>query len=432
MTARNPLDLRLTMPCDEEAERAFVGCILADSKKLWRVAITEEHFWTGKLRKVYRAIRALEERSELVDAVTVAAELDATGNHGDIKSHELFDIWEQAGAAPEPFFRILERERQRRALLQTAHKLAQIAREPSQLDPAAHGLEVIDAMAASLSASAASDIVDLRELAIARADELMAGKGFADCVPTGIRGLDDIIIGAPRGEALLLAGRTSMGKTACGFQITGNIARRGENVMFCSAEMGRKPLADRALAAAARVDLRALRAGKLSESEWRDVALAACEMPRVHIFDRASMSPEVIMAEARRIHAKTPLAAIVVDYLQFLARDREDDVAFLAYALRALRNLAKALNCALIVLSQLSRKSESGEKPRRPRKSDLRGSGTIEEDADIIVFVHRPEVYDEEDMPGMAELIIDKNRNGPTGIETVRFDKRTASFFDLK
>lgn len=431
---RNPLDLRMTLPSDEGAERALIGCLIADSKKLWRVALTPEHFWSEKLRRIYRAIRTLEEAGETVDVVTVRERLNTVGeSRVDIPASDLFDLWENAGPAPEPYFRILEQQRQRRVMLQAAQKIASIARDAGTLDPASAALEAVDGLTSLLSSATTSgDTVDLRELAVTRTQELIEGKGFADCVPTGIRSLDGIIIGAPRGEATLIAGRPSMGKTALGFQIATNIARRGEHVLFCSAEMGRNPLADRALAAAARVDLRALRAGKLSTEDWGRVSSAAYEMPSLHIFDRAGMSPEHIQAEARRIHAKTPLSAVLVDYLQLLAGDERDEVAFLAYALRSLLRMAKALKCALIPFAQLSRKNESGEKPRRPRKSDLRGSGTLEEDADTIIFVHRPEVYDSEDLPGLAELVIDKNRNGPIGIETVRFDKPTAHFYDMK
>ena len=259
-------------------------------------------------------------------------------------------------------------------------------------------------------------------------------------VATGYKELDERTTGFQGSDLIIVAGRTSMGKTAFALNVARNAAvKAGVTVGMFSLEMSSFQLAQRLLCAEARVDSHRLRTGRLSDEEWTRLGVRVGELAQAPIFidDSPALNVLEIRAKARRLQAEHNVGMIIVDYLQLLsvpgyAESRTQEVSRIS---RSLKALAKELNIPVVALSQLSRQTEMRGGDRRPQLSDLRESGSIEQDADVVLFVYRPEVYgltDQDGNPqeGVAEIIIGKQRNGPIGTVYLTWIEEYARFED--
>jgi replicative DNA helicase len=417
-----------TVPSDSALERALLGCILLDPEKVHRVpGLTRRHFHTPLHAMIWGAMASVAKQGEPPEMVAVRQALAKDGNDVDVSTFAA--LMDEAGVSPEPLARELHTLFQRRAILNAGQMLQVIARdEPAEFF--ASTMRMLDRLTEQLGDGEA-DVHNLREVAIQRAEELAAREpGTRDGVETGLKSVD-VQVELPLGELTVIAGRPGMGKSALAYQVLDAVTAGGGVAVYFSPEMKAAAIAERALAAKAQVNLRALKNGTLRDQEWGAVAIAAREMPNMIVCDRGHLTTLDVSAIARQHHAKTPLTAIVVDHLQYLADDHgSDSVRAIGEMTRNLKTLARSLNCAMIVVSQLSRENEKGGKVRPPMMSDLRGSGAIEQDADVILFVHRPEYYDPDDEPGVAHIIVGKQRNGAVGSCRVRWDARVTRFYD--
>jgi replicative DNA helicase len=265
-----------------------------------------------------------------------------------------------------------------------------------------------------------------------RIDERLRKTGDVTGITTGFRDLDEQTTGFQATELIILAARPSMGKTALVCNIAEAVARKsGKGVLLFSLEQSNLELAERFLAITAKINGHDLRAGNLSEDQHMQLVKASDDLARLPLFidDKPGRTMTQVAALARRLHRRSALGIIIIDYLQLIEPEdknapREQQIAGIS---RRLKFLAKELRVPVVALAQLNRGVELRE-DKRPRLADLRESGAIEQDADMVMFLHRPDAYDPEDRPGEAEIIVAKHRSGPTGIIRLTWRKEFMRF----
>jgi replicative DNA helicase len=273
-----------------------------------------------------------------------------------------------------------------------------------------------------------------------RLDDLHRNKGGIRGIPTGLRDLDKLIAGLQRSDLVVIAARPSMGKTALMLNMSLDIATKAKqgSVLYFSLEMSKEQLVDRLLAAEAGVDAWKLRTGDgLNDADFERLSAAMGELAEAPIFidDTSGITVSDLRTKARRLHHQYPLAAIFVDYLQLMSGGsrfaaQANRVQEISEISRSLKTLARELNVPVVAASQLSRSVEN-RNPPIPQLADLRESGSIEQDADIVTFIYRPNYYDESADPNITELHIKKHRNGPTRNLSIFFDRDKQRFRDL-
>ncbi|MGE3856417.1 MAG: replicative DNA helicase [Dehalococcoidia bacterium] len=443
-------------PHDIAAEEAVIAALLLDEDAYPRVLpiLQAGDFFREQNGWIYEACLALADRGDAVTIPTVAHELDRAGRL-DAAGGEPY-LAEIAGkyftaVGVEAHARIVARDSLYRRLIAAASQIAQLAYEggPDVIRVLTHAEELLLGIR---SAEAAGDFKRLRDLLDefleAPADE---DEGEAhDAVRSGFMDLDELLGGGyKRGDLVILAARTGVGKTSLMLNFARNcaIGQHGSVAMF-SLEMGGETLAMRLLSAEADVEMARLRLGRHTPQEESRVMRAHGLLggAAVYIDDSAALSVPEIRAKCRRLQAEHGLDLVIIDYLQLLhgsgrADTRANEISTIS---RALKELARELNVPVIAGAQLSRAVET-RSPHIPMLSDLRESGSIEQDADIVMFIYREDMYatpeewqgQHPDEPGgahpkgLAQIIVAKHRNGPTGTVTVRFVNRTASFQDL-
>jgi replicative DNA helicase len=253
-------------------------------------------------------------------------------------------------------------------------------------------------------------------------------------VPSGFKDLDDLTSGFQRSELIIIAARPSMGKTAFMLNVAANAAHQGHGIAIFSLEMSKDAIVQRMLCAEAQVDSQLVRRGMLRDSDFSNLARAAGWLQQCPIWidDSPALTLLEMRSKARRLRADNEVGLIVVDYLQLMRSPEysENRVQEISDISRSLKGLARELEVPVVALSQLSRASEQRGGERKPILSDLRDSGAIEQDADVVVFIHRPEYYDREDESkrGIAEIMLAKHRNGPTGDITLAFRRELTRF----
>lgn len=422
-------------PNDPDVERALLGCLLQRPQLLAELPIEDAHWYSQRHRVVCRELRRLE----VQEPADIIALRSASEKAGHVLEAEWFlELWTQAierGYSARECFAVLEHLRRRRQLLLGATMLEELAMEsgadletglPPALEPLRNALFPRGPVKpVTLPGALPDHVVELqRPSAVdARAE-----------VRSGFAALDDVCA-LLRGSLTILAARPSMGKSALAQQIAWHVGRNG-GVLFVSAEMNRRELMDRYLAQTTNVSLHDLRRGRLQPADWRRVEQAAATAPPFVILDdTAEQTLERVVASVRWCALQRPLDLVVVDYLQLLQlpgdrRGRDETRAqAIGRATKALKALAGSLHCAVLVVSQLNRDSEKRTN-KRPELADLRDSGEIEQDADVVLLLHRPGYYDAEDTSGAAELLVAKARNGPTGLRRLVWDGSCVRFFD--
>src|SRR5262252_9038612 len=430
-------------PHSIEAERAVLGALLLDPAAISEavgIPLTPEDFYREHHARVYRAILALYERSERADVITLKEELSKRGElemvGGQAELARLFD-YAVTTANLEHHARIVVDKALLRRLIQVSH---QTARE------AAGGRdevrEILDRAESRIFAlcdrKMRKDIYRLRDLTtptIEELERLHKLKSPITGVPTGLADLDEITGGFQKGELIVVAGRPSMGKTALCLNFADYVAIEAKQaVAFFSLEMSKEQLVQRLLCSRARMNLRALRTGYFPQDKWSSLTRAAGKLHAAPIWidDTPALSVLELKAKARRIRAETELAMIVVDYLQLMRgseqgeHNRQEEVSQIT---RSLKALAKELGLPIVVLSQLSRAPEQRGPKGIPMLSDLRESGAIEQDADVVMFVYRESFYQPSDEnKNRATIKVAKQRNGPTGDVDVAFLREFATF----
>ena len=435
-------------PHNNDAEISVLGSVLLDNDALLQMGdtVTPEMFYREGHRKIFAAMRKLQDNREPVDLVTLSEHLRTTGQLDEVGGAPyLIGLSEQVPTAAyaEHYARIVQEKHILRQLISASGKAMQLAYD--QQLPLEDLLDRAEKLIFEVAEKKKSS-EDLQEMKEVVADtfeyitNLHANKGIPDGVSSGFKDLDEQISGFQKGSLNVLAARPSMGKTAFALSIAQNVALRGDKVVAVfSLEMPAVQLALRMLSSEARVDMNRIRSGHLGERDFERLAYVAgrlAEAPMV-IDDEPDLTLNALRSKLRRIAARRgDLGLVVIDYLQLMSGgrsnggsdNRQQEISTIS---RGLKGLARELDVPVIVLSQLSRAVESRPN-HRPMLSDLRESGAIEQDADIVMFIYRDEYYNKEtDQQGIAEIIIGKQRNGPVGTVRLQFHSAHVRFNDL-
>jgi replicative DNA helicase len=419
------------IPHDLEAERNVLGSLLQDPDAIHRViAILGERttvFYKASHQLVYDAALRLSRRNDPIDLYTVTAELKRSDDLHRIGSLQyLYEIQESTpSAANVEFYATIVREKAvRRALVDAGQKIAsRSARDDTPLEDAIDQAQrLIFEVSQDPARRGFADMELLLRETMEYIEQLYQRKGKLLGVPTGLPDLDRLLSGMNPSDLVILAARPSMGKSALAHNICGHVAfREHKPVAIFTLEMDREQILTRMLATEARIDMQRVRTGTLNTDDWKRLSEAAGKMENGLLFinDAPGISVMEIRAETRRLKMRHPeLAIVVVDYLQLMQsgskgyQSREQEISDYS---RSLKELARELEITVVALSQLNRAVEN-RPDKRPQLADLRESGAIEQDADIVMFLYREEYYNPDGQnTGQAEVIVRKHRNGPLG-----------------
>ncbi len=432
-------------PQSLEAEVSVLGGILLENEALNKVLeiLNESDFYRESHRKIFSAIIALYERSEPADLITLSEELKRLNQLEDVGGIGYLNSL--ANSVPTAanivyYSKIIKEKSLLRKLINRATEIISQGYEHSgQVDDLLDRAEQsIFEITEDRVRPSFYHLKDILKSSFRTIEKLYEKRQLITGVPTGFNKLDEMTSGLQAADLIVVAGRPSMGKTAFALNIATHAAIDASvpSAIF-SLEMSKEQLALRMLCSAAKVDAHKIRGGFLSETDWPRLTRSAgllSEAP-IYIDDTPALSPLEMRAKCRRLKADKNLGLVIVDYLQLMRgrtdlERREQEISEIS---RSLKSLAKELNVPLIALSQLNRRvEERGDK--RPLLADLRESGAIEQDADVIIFIYRDEIYNKsEDNPnkGKAEIIVGKQRNGPTGLFELAFLDKYTCFENL-
>lgn len=426
------------------AEQSVLGAILLDNSIFDQVAdlLQSQDFYTGAHRVIYQAICTLLERGEPADPIVLQnylqknEELQSIGGSGYLA--QLIETVPSTVNATA-YARLVRDKAVLRELAQQATQIVESVYQsrniPTEqlLDDAEQRIFAVGEGRGQRNATYAS-LKSVLMPVLHNIDLLMKHKGSVTGVATGFTDLDKMLAGLQKSDLLVLAGRPSMGKTSFAMNIATNAALDHQvPVAIFSLEMSKEQLVSRMLASSARIDAQKLRTGWLDDKDYGQLISMAHHLSQapLYIDDTPAITIAALRARARRMRREQKIQLIIIDYLQLMQGDAktENRVQEISQISRGLKSLAKELNIPVIALSQLSRRLE--ERPnKRPILSDLRESGAIEQDADVVLFVFREEVYKENDpaLAGLAEIIVAKQRNGPTGKVKLTFLKQFTRF----
>jgi len=429
-------------PHDTEAEQALLGSIMIKPLALNEISdlIKPDDFYSEKHRLIYRVMVALFEKSEPIDLVSVTSKLKEEKNTDRIGGSsyivELTNLVPSASNLAH-YADIVSKKSALRRLIDSAEKILELGyNEHEDLDITYDKAERLVFNLASVSKKNYRPIRDELTEAWERFDKLRELDTGIRGVPSGFKELDNKLSGFQKSDLIILAARPSVGKTSLALDIARHVAvDKNIPVAIFSLEMSSQQLVDRMLAAQSGVDSWKLRTGRINTDEefslLRDAMDTLSKAP-IFIDDESSNNITKMKSVARKIKAESNLGLIIVDYLQLMVPRRESDsmVQMVTEISRSLKGLARELEVPVIALSQLSRAVE--QRGGKPRLSDLRDSGSIEQDADVVMFIHR-EDKNVEDSPrkNIAEILIEKHRNGPTGTVELFFDEQRVCFTTL-
>ena len=434
-----------TPPQSIEAEQAVLGAIMIDADRLISASerLLPQDFYRAAHQRIFETMLVLSDRGEAIDLVTVTAELSTLGILEEVGG--LPYLGELAEGVPTAaninyYVNVVEQKSTLRRLIRTANEIVTDGYErQNEVDVLLNEAErkILEVSQGKGSASFIP-ISDVLTSAYATIDKLHKQSGETTGIPTGFRDLDKVTAGFQRNDLIIVAARPSVGKTAFALNISQNVATRAdENVAIFSLEMGAEQLVMRMLCAEGNVDAQRLRTGQLEDEDWGKLSLAMSSLSQagIYIDDTPGIRVNDIRAKCRRLKQEHGLGMIMIDYLQLIqgngrsSDNRQQEVSEIS---RSLKSLARELEVPVIALSQLSRGVESRQ-DKRPMMSDIRESGAIEQDADIVAFLYRDDYYNKEtEDANTIEIIIAKQRNGPTGTVKLAFRKEFNKFVDLE
>ncbi|BDG61843.1 replicative DNA helicase [Caldinitratiruptor microaerophilus] len=434
-------------PQNLEAEQSVLGAMLLERDAALQVAgiLSPEDFYADRHRVIFQAMQALAARGEPVDLITVSEELRRAGQleeAGGLTYLTYLQGLVPTAANAEAYALIVEQKAMLRRLQQAARQIIEEAYDAEDADAMLSQAESL--ILGVTQRRPARGYEHIREALYAAFDHiefLYSHKGGTTGVPSGYRELDRLTSGWQPSDLIIIAARPSMGKTAFVLNLARNAAMAGRTVALFSLEMSREQVAMRLLSMEAAVDAHRLRTGQLLDDDWHRLSAGLSRLAEANIFidDTPNIPLADLRSRARRIQAEHGLDMVIVDYLQLMTlsgaggrRASENRVQEVAEISRSLKALARELRVPVIALSQLSRAVES-RNDKRPLLSDLRESGSLEQDADVVIFLYRDDYYNQEsEKPNLCEVIIAKQRNGPVDSVELYFMKEIGKFMMLE
>ncbi len=443
-----------TVPSNSEAEQAVLGALLIDPDAIIRVApiVRPEDFYLEKHAWIFEAITALHERREPIDFLTLVSELERREKINDVGGSAY--ITSLINATPtaihvEQYAHIVERLALQRRLINASTQIAGLAYEGKEdIDNVIDNAEqlIFDVGQRRIS----RDLIPIRTAVdkfIDHFDYVQRHQGELMGVPTGFNDLDKLLGGFQPSDLIIVAGRPGSGKTSFALSIMQSAATRyRKRVALFSLEMSAEQLVQRLVASMGRIDAQSLRLGRLDDADYAKLAQATGELSEMPLFidDSAALTPMEIRAKARRLQSEHGIDMIIIDYMQLMTAsgNSENRVQEISRISRQLKELSRELHIPVVALSQLSRAVESRD-DHRPQLADLRESGSIEQDADVVIFILREKTYyptlekwqikhpHTEYPENIAEIIVAKHRHGPTKDLKLFFAEEQATFRDL-
>ncbi len=434
---------RKTPPHSDEAEKAVLGGILVKNSNLNVVLsiINPQDFYREAHQKIINKIIELTDKGEVIDLLSLtealkkSGELESVGGASYISS--LLDGVPKA-LNVEYYAKIIKEKAILRKLIFSSARIIEASYEEKfETD------EILDQAQTSLIELAEERIKPgflpmkvIAEQTLEIVESLSKRKQFITGLPTGFRDLDSLISGLHNSDFIVIAGRPSMGKTALALNISQNVAcKEGHSVGIFTLEMAKEQVAIRMLCAEAQVNIQKVRNGYINDREWNKIVLAFNKLAQSNIFvdETPALTVTEMKAKARRLRMENKLDLLIIDYIQLMRgggkfENRTQEISFIS---RSMKELAKELQIPVIGVSQLSRAPERAGRASRPQLSDLRESGAIEQDADVVIFIYREEMYRPTlENEGIADIIVAKQRNGPIGTVKLAFLKEFSKFAD--
>jgi replicative DNA helicase len=435
------------LPQNIEAECGVLGSIIIDPEAI--VQVTEflfpDDFYRDAHRTIYEVILQLYEQREPADFITICDELERRNKLEDVGGASyITSLINQVPTSGnvEYYGRIVERNAILRRLIEAAGQIAAIAYQEEDADVA---LDKAEQLIFNISQRhARSDFALLRDILseyMNKLDQLHERRGTIVGVPTGFTDLDHLTGGLQKSDLIILAARPAVGKTSLALTMAHNTAiKHQRSVAIFSLEMSKEQLVQRLLSMDAAIDQQRLRTGWIEDDEWERIVYAMGTLSEANIWidDTAGISTVEMRSKARRLQAEHGIDLIIVDYLQLMqstsgsGKRNENRVQEISEISRNLKGLARELNVPVLALAQLSRAVESRQS-KVPQLSDLRESGSIEQDSDIVMFIYRDDVYNPEtERKNIADIIVAKHRNGPVGTISLYFQASQTRFHDLE
>ena len=431
-------------PHNLDAEKSLIGAVLIDDNTLADISehVTAKDFYDKRHGMIYESMMRLYEKNKPVDLLTLTDELKRKGQLEEIGgSAYLTELtnYVPTAAHSEAYAELVSQKAVRRRLIKASGEISELG-----FDEETTTQELLEKAEAELFAvsdqSLKQDLVSLESIlteSFDRMEELHRNKGALRGVKTGYKDLDNMTAGLQKSDLIVLAARPAMGKTTLVTNLAYNVATIAKQpVLFFSLEMSKEQLVDRMLADASGVDAWNIRTGNLSDDDFAKLSEAMGEMAEapIYIDDTPGMTVLEMRTKARRAQHEHPLGLIIIDYLQLMQASGRGDgnrVQEVSEISRGLKLIARELNVPVVALSQLSRSVES-RSPQIPQLADLRESGSIEQDADIVMFIYRESYYNPEtERENITDLIIAKHRNGPTGKVELYFHPERLRFMSL-
>ena len=448
MANEKNLKMMNEMPHSLEAEQAILGCLLLDTRIQVEVAafLKEEDFYAESHKHIFSAMEDIISKNQPVDLVTLTDMLEKQGNleqaGGIAYIAELTNVL-PSSANYHHYLDIVTRDSLLRKLIKGS---AEIISECKTSVDKAQALTFAEKTVYEISNQAdTSEMVKINSVipdVMSKFDELTNDKSSLKGIKTGYKGLDNLINGLHPSDLMILAARPAVGKTSFAMNIVENVALQGYSCAVFSLEMGKEQITERILCSVAGVSMENAKKGKMNKTEWLKIAKAKEKLSDAKIFidDSAVIRPRELISKCRRLKSRFGLDLVMVDYIGLMTPDktrssdsRQNEISDIS---RSLKILAKELNVPVLALSQLNRAVET--RKGRPQLSDLRESGAIEQDADIVMFIHRPdkgatekELAEGKVQKNVAEILIGKHRSGPTGMVKLYFKGECTKFLNL-
>ena len=431
-------------PYSQEAEEAVLGAILINSEAYMQVAafLRAEDFFILRHQYIWEALVRINERSEKGDFVTVQEELRALGRLNDIGGPGY--LLQLANNTPtsvhaEIYGRLVERASLRRRLLGAADEIRAVALQEELpiekvISQAETRLFNVTERGARRDLQPMSDAIDMY---FEHIEYLMANPSAPLGLPTGFRDLDELLGGLQRSDLLIFAGRPGMGQPSFLLSVALNAAKVGARIAIFTMEMGTEQLVQRFMSMETGINTQKLRAGQLSQQEWARFVQAVARLSNLRVFidDSPAISPIEMRTKCRRMMHETGLDLVIVDYIQLMNAGgafENNRVQEISYISRSLKEMARELNVPVFSAAQLSRAVDQ-RADKRPQLSDLRESGSLEQDADIVAFLFREGYYNKAiEFPNRSEVIVAKHRNGPTDSVMLHFEESLTKFTDAR
>lgn len=435
-------------PQNLDAETSLLGSILIDADAIVKVAdvVEQEDFYDKKHAIIYAAVKKLYANHSPIDILTLSDQLKSDGdlnNVGGAKYLTELTNYVPTATHAARYAQIVNEKALRRRIIHAGQDIVELSYQEEE--DVQNLIESAETKLFEVSNKhTKQDVVSLEDIlsdSFERLDELHKDKGTIRGIPTGFKDIDNILAGLQKSDLVILAARPSMGKTALALNFAHNIATKAKQpVLLFSLEMSKEQLVDRLLAAEAQVGAWNLRTGNLTDSDFEKIGHAMGTLSEAQIFidDTPGITVNDMRTKARREAHQRPIGLIVVDYLQLMSGGRKfsgdmsNRVQEISEISRGLKGIARELNVPVLALSQLSRSVESRH-PQIPQLADLRESGSIEQDADVVAFIYNEDYYNPEtDRKNITDIFIKKHRNGPIGNIELYFDREKQRFSSIE